>query len=41
MFVAKVYQAEGIAPPLAFQKQQEEYFDVLTEGSAAVSYRYK
>lgn len=41
MFSAKAYQAEGTVPPVAFQKQQKEYFDILTEGSAAFSYRYR
>lgn len=41
MFLAKAYQAEGVALPVAFQKQQKEYFDILTEGSTAFSYRYR
>lgn len=41
MFLAKAYQAEGIALPVAFWKQQKEYFDILTEGSAAFNYRYR
>lgn len=41
MFLAKAYQAEGVALPVAFQKQQKECFDILTGRSTAFSYRYR
>lgn len=41
MFLAKADEAEEITLPIAFQKQQKEYFDILTEGSTAFSYRYR